>query len=76
MKYEFNSSSKNCKVNKIFFKTFLLSKMLMRGCSPSSPPLPPRLDMCEITLKNLKTKSNGYSLANLLKIAGLSFCSM
>ena len=63
----------------MFFKKFLLSKKLGRvgvGCSPSSPPLPPRLDMCEITLKDLKTKSNGYSLANLLKIAGLSFCSM
>ena len=31
MKYEFNSSSKNCKVNKIFFKTFLLSKNLGGG---------------------------------------------
>ena len=38
MKYEFNSSSKNCKVNKIFFKTFLLSKNLGGGLQPQQLP--------------------------------------
>ena len=37
MKYEFNSSSKNCKVNKIFFKTFLLSKNF-GGLQPQQLP--------------------------------------
>ena len=43
---EFNSSFKNCKVNKISFKTFLLSKKLGDGgedCSRISSPLLPRL---------------------------------
>ena len=37
MKYEFNSSCKNCKVNKIFFKTFLLSKNLGGAAAPAAP---------------------------------------
>ena len=41
MKYEFNSSSKKCKVNKIFFKTFLLSKNLWGGGGGGAAPAAP-----------------------------------